>query len=136
MKKFIMVLCTVILCLTCTTVAFANFRASDQIDGYEIDISKKGNGNISIYFLVESNSNMDYLGAENIVIDRQSGENWIRVASYDRNDYGLSRKNAKRFENNVVFSGTSGVRYRVEVTIFAENASGYDSRTKTAFVTA
>lgn len=136
MKKFIMVLCTVILCLTCTTVAFANFRASDQIDGYEIDISKKGNGNISIYFLVESNNNMDSLGVESMVIDRQSGGKWVHVASYDRNDNGMSRENAKRFENNVIFPGISGVKYRIAVTIFAENSSGYDSRTKTAFVTA
>ena len=79
---------------------------------------------------------MDELGAEEVVVYRNSGSKWVKVDSYDRNDSGMTQLNSCRCRNTIIFEGTSGAEYKIEVTVFAEDSSGYDSRTKTHYVTA
>ena len=79
---------------------------------------------------------MKELGAEEIVIYRRSGSKWIEADSYDKNDAGMTKSNVYRYKNTVTFDGTSDVEYKIVVTVFAEDSSGYDSRTKTHYVTA
>lgn len=54
----------------------------------------------------------------------------------DRYDSGMSTKDDYYFGNELYYTGTPGKEYKVEVTVFAENSSGYDSRTRTFNVTA
>lgn len=40
------------------------------------------------------------------------------------------------FEKDIFYSGKSGTEYKIEVTVFAQDSSGSDSRTQTFYVTA
>ena len=76
---------------------------------------------------------MDRIGCESIYIyDRSSGD---LVESFDENDTGMSRSNTVRYANMITADCEVGTRYRVEVTIFAENSAGRDTRSQTFYVT-
>lgn len=54
------------------------------------------------------------------------------VESLNKDDSGMSKKNATSYANTIYFDGETGTRYRVEVSAFAEDAGGdSDSRSKT-----
>ena len=49
----------------------------------------------------------------------------------------MSKKNATSYANTIYFDGETGTRYRVEVSVFAEDAGGdSDSRSTTVTLTA
>lgn len=126
-----------VIALACAvTSASAYFRASEQIDRCVLDVFKSGGGKITISFYVAGTEKMQCLGAESIVIYRKTGGSWVEVESYDRHDRGMAGNNMPEFSGNIVFSGTAGKDYKIQAEFFAENSSGYDSRTRTAFVTA
>ena len=59
------------------------------------------------------------------------------VESLNKDDSGMSKKNATSYANTIYFDGETGTRYRVEVSVFAEDAGGdSDSRSKTVTLTA
>lgn len=129
-KRIISLFCAVICMMTMTISAFA--RASDQIRSYLIE-AKSDNENIYINFSVTGNSRMDRIGCESIYIyDRSSGD---LVESFDENDTGMSRSNTAKYSNMITADCEVGTSYRVEVTIFAENSAGRDTRSQTFYVT-
>ena len=77
---------------------------------------------------------MDRVGCESIDIYLSDGSNWIKQESFDENDSGMSKRNVRRFANTVTADCEAGARYRVVVTIFAENSAGRDSRTQTFYL--
>lgn len=128
---------SLVIALTCAITSVNAFpRASKQIDRCEIGAIRSGGGKITISFYIEGTGKMQYLGAESIVIYQESGGSWVEVESYDRHDRGMVGNNMLEFSGNIVFSGTAGKDYKIQAEFFAENSSGYDSATKTAFVTA
>lgn len=122
--------------LAVAPVFAAEMRASGQIHDCITDVTAKIGGDIKIAFDVMGKTAMKELGAEEIIIYRCSGSKWIEVDSYDRNDDGMTETNSRRYKNTIIFDGTSGAEYKVVITVFAEDSSGYDSRTKTHYVTA
>ena len=76
---------------------------------------------------------MDRIGCESIYIyDRSSGD---LVESFDENDTGMSRSNTAKYANMITADCKVGTSYRVEVTIFAEDSAGRDTRSQTFYVT-
>lgn len=132
--SFIMVIALVFQ-MPCSALEF-DVRASNQISSYTTIVDAMGGGEIEIYFDIRATEYMDELGAEEIMIYRLSGSNWVEVGSYDRNDSGMTLENEIRHYNSIYFDGTEGVEYKVVIEVFAEDYRGYDSRTKTHYVTA
>ena len=55
--------------------------------------------------------------------------------SLDEKDSGMSRSNARAFSNDIEFDAEKGVEYKVVVTVFADDGSERDTRTRTFYVT-
>lgn len=137
-KKKIRVLISLMLAaVLCTvSVSAALARASAYIDWYSMNVTPVGSGVLGIEFSVKGTGKMSALGAESITIERQSGTKWIQDAEFDRYDEGMVGKNAFTYTNTIPYNGTPGTKYKVTITLFAENSSGSDSRTQTFIVTA
>ncbi len=139
MRKSCSRICALLVALSIvlSVPALANtYRASDQIDAYSVEAVATGGGAFETYFTVYGTGKMTSLGAESIVIREKSGNIWRIVKTYDRDDSGMTASNAYVHSATVYHNGTSGTEYMIEVTLFAENASGYDSRLKVVYVTA
>ena len=111
-------------------------RASEQIMSYYINVVPAGNRKIAIAFSIDGTGEMKNIGAESIIIYYKIGGAWVVGYDLDRYDSGMSTKDDYYFGNELYYTGTPGKDYKVEVTVFAENSSGYDSRTRTFNVTA
>ena len=129
-KRVISLFCAVICMMT--MVVSASARASDQIGNYLIK-AKSDDGNIYVNFSVTGTGGMDRIGCESIYIyDRSSGD---LVESFDEYDTGMSRSNTAKYANMITADCKVGTSYRVEVTIFAEDSAGRDTRSQTFYVT-
>lgn len=132
-KKFFRLIAVVLaMSILLSVPAFAAVKASGQIDVYDISVTKVSRGKIAIEFSVDGTGRMDRIGASSIIVY----ENGTVVASYDADDTGMSVRRSTYHANTIYFNGTAGTRYKVEVTVFAEDADGTDYRTKTVYVTA
>lgn len=133
----VIILLGVLFCNLFAMPAAANdFRASNQIARYAVAATATGNGEISINFSINGVSRMDKIGADSIKIYAQSGRQWILVKIYSSDDDGMSSTDTNYFANTLYYSGTAGTYYKIDVTVFAENSAGFDSRTETRYVTA
>lgn len=119
--------------LTISAYAIEN-RASDQIALYDISVTPTS-GTLNVKFSVSGTSMMEKIGCESIKVYEKSGTQWTLVDSTDEDDLGMSRYNSRSQKNTIQFDSESGVEYKVSVTIFAENSSGRDTRTRTLYVT-
>lgn len=131
-KKLIVIFFTFICMLAMALPSFASMRASDQIRDYLVDV-KSNNGKIYIDFSVTGTGGMERIGCESIYIYESS--NGRLVESFDEYDSGMSRSNTVRYTNMITADCTAGTRYKIKVTIFAENSAGRDTRTQTFYVT-
>lgn len=133
-KKLISVLCVLVCIFSVNTSAFASTYASYQIDDYLMDVSSDSS-QIYVDFSVTGTGSMEKIGCESIYIYENSGSRWVEVESFDENDSGMSRENARRYVNMITADCKAGTRYKVEVTIFAEDSAGRDTRSQTFYVT-
>lgn len=128
----------VLLALVCllSIPAYAVARASDQIDIWYMDVLTPGNGRLAIEFSVYGTGRMKSIGAEKISVYEEWGSSWMPVAVYKSSDSGMSASNTYYYGNTIYYSGIAGTRYKVTVTVFAEDANGLDSRTETFYIRA
>ncbi len=131
------------LLISCMLTITANAQgitpyASDQIDAYDSNVVATGNGKIAIQFSVEATDLMKSLGASKIIIYEKYGEDgWMIVDVFNESDKGMTASGKHTYGTTMYFYGTSGVDYKVKVTIFATDYDGVrDSRTITNYVTA
>lgn len=116
------------------TSAFAATRASEQIRSHSISVTANGGGEIAIEVSVSALGLMNQIGVEEIRIYENETQ---LVESFNKDDPGMSKENATFYANTIFFDGKSGTKYRVEVTIFAEDMNGgSDSRSKTVTLVA
>ena len=136
--KFRFITLTLILSIILALPAFAtqntSDRASEQLRSYFMDARNAGNGEIIITFSVDGTRKMEQIGAKRIVVFNKVGGVWSIVESWSKDDSGMTASNAYYYGNTMYFNGKVGTEYRVDITIFAENSSGSDSRTQTFFV--
>ena len=133
-KKRLIALICVLVCVMITVVpAFAmETRASQQIKSYAMDASASSKS-IDVYFLVSGTGNVTKVGCESIDIYTKSGSSWTWSTGKTESDSGMS-KAGRLHTNTISFSKTTGVEYKVVVTIFAEDGDGRDTRTKTFYL--
>ena len=132
--KFRFITLTLILSIILATQKTSD-RASEQLRSYFMDARNAGNGEIIITFSVDGTRKMEQIGAKRIVVFNKVGGVWSIVESWSKDDSGMTASNAYYYGNTMYFNGKVGTEYRVDITIFAENSSGSDSRTQTFFVT-
>ncbi len=113
---------------------YAEARASGQIWSYSMNVTPS-QGTLNVAFSVVGTGSTSKVGCESIYVYKQEGNIWILVESHLEDDENMSKTNSYRYGNTVCCSGTSGVSYKVVVTIFAENSVGRDTRNQTFYVT-
>jgi hypothetical protein len=136
--KYFLVLLVVAILLAVPVLAYSNieYRASEQLTSYSMNAKATGNGKIAISFSVDGTGKMTRIGAKKIIVYQQIGGTWALANSLNQDDAGMISTNSYYHGNTIYYNGISGEKYRIEITIFAEDASGSDSRTQTFYVTA
>ena len=87
-------------------------------------------GLLTLSYSVSAWGTMHALGAERIVIWRQMDEtSWVEALRYDETTAALWTPDGQHHSGQVRYQGWPATAYRVEVTLFAENDQGRDSRT-------
>lgn len=115
--------------------AFAiGYRASDQLAAHTISISADP-GEIYIYTSVTGTDTMNKIGCESIEIYRQVGSYWVTDYALDEDDDHMSNTNSISYAYSRTFDSIEGAYYMVEVTVFAEDDEGRDTRSKTVYLT-
>ena len=92
-------------------------------------------GAVNIEFSITGKVIMKKLGCESIYLYRKSGSAWVYEDSRTENDTGMSASKKGNHGNTITLDGQAGVEYMVVVTVFAEDDSARDTRSKTFFVT-
>lgn len=133
--KWMISLCVAVCLIVSLVPAFAvEMRASEQISYHYIDVTAS-DGMIKTDFTVRGTETMSNIGCQSIRIYEKSGSRWVFAASFDEDDTGMSKTRTVSYSNLISWSCESGVQYRVEVTVFAENSAGRDTRSRTVYVT-
>lgn len=116
------------------SMASATTRASDQITAYFMDtiVTKDA---VNVEFSITGKVIMKKLGCESIYLYRKSGSAWVYEDSRTENDTGMSNTKKINHGNTITLDGRAGVEYMVVVTVFAEDDSARDTRSKTFYVT-
>lgn len=133
-NKVCAALIAVICIISLTVSAFAAETSSAQIANYEMDVSA-GSGTLDTEFDVAANGKANKLGCESIYVYRWTGTSWAYVTSVLEDDEGMSKTNSGYHTKVIYVNCTAGVRYKVVVTIFAENDAGRDTRTEVFYLT-
>lgn len=123
----ILLLCSIVFVMPASAV---EPRISNQIATCNITSTAR-QGTIKIVFVINGSGIMDKIGCESINIYAKSGSNWVLVKNLTENNTGMSRTNTHAYTNTILYNSTAGVEYKVVVTVFAENSTGRDTRTKT-----
>lgn len=109
-------------------------RESAQIAVYGMDVTPIS-GELAVDFSITGSGRMEKIGCESIYIYKLVDSRWVLTDSQTENDTGMSKTDAYYHLNMFHFDSERGEAYKVVVTVFAKNAKGRDSRSKTFFVT-
>lgn len=133
-KHFLSILMTVAFMFLFAIPTFAGTMASRQINQYDMTVTPVTN-TLSISFSVSGTGLMNKIGCESIYVYEKSGSRWVLTNSWDEDDSGMSRSNAYSNKNTIYSDSDAGIEYKVVITIYAEDNSDRDTRSKTVFVT-
>lgn len=131
-KKFLStvlsVICVVALCVPAKAI---ESRASAQIAAYAMQVNPHS-GYFSVFFSVTAAGEADKLGCESIYVYKMVDFDWelVKKETKRENDPGMSIKNDYDYANSIHCNSEAGEAYKIEVTIFAENSKGRDTRSK------
>ncbi len=131
------ILCIALLFAYLIVPAGASMQASDIISSHSCKAVAKGNGKIGVTFSITAKYPISQIGAKSMYFFASNGDSWTLEEAYDKTDDGMVRNNGGAHGGTIYYQGTSGVRYRVVVTLFAEDSDGTsDARTYTMYVNA
>lgn len=117
-------------CLLPAGLTWQQVTDSAQIQSQLLDATLGADGLLTLSYSVSAWGIMHALGAEQIVIWRQVDEtSWVEALRYDETTAALWTAEGQHHSGQVRYQGWPAMAYRVEVTLFAENDQGRDSRT-------
>mgnify|MGYP001624067357 FL=1 len=123
----------VAICMILALPAFASStRASEQLHSYGIDVNRPS-GEVTVTISVSGKVDVTKTGCEIIRIYEKVGSFWV-VRDYLREDDPNMYVNSRIYLHTHTFDANDNAEYRVDVTIFAENAAGRDTRSFTYYV--
>lgn len=130
-----MLLCVVLLCSVPTYAVEA--RADSRIVHSTATLSKRSNGDLSIYFSVQANDIMEKIGASSVAIQRSSGSGWVTEYTFNTsNTPTLLQGNKDRQIMVLTYSPRfTGVEYRAVVMIYVKDATGTSTQQLTSRAT-
>ena len=139
-KKWPIRVLLVLLCMTmlCSIPAYAaETRASDRIYHSAVSLSKKSNGDLSVYFSVQGTGKMDAIGASSVEIQRNTILGWVPEYTFTpSNAPEIQAENKSQHSATLTYSPLfSGKEYRAVVMIYVENATGTSTQQLTSSVT-
>ena len=127
-----MLLCAVMLC---SIPAYAmEARASSRIAYSAASLSKKSNGDLSIYFSVQGAGKMDVIGASSVEVQRNTIFGWITEYTFTTSDTPEIQSESK-FQHNATLTYSplfEGKEYRAVVMIYVEDATGASTQQLTS----
>lgn len=107
-------------------------RASDQLSRYSVDAEyNSGKNNVTVYII--GTLTATEVGCESIQLYEKIGSSWSLTESLDEFDANMA-VNSRTYLHTHSFDAKSGAEYKVDVTIFAENAEGRDTRSFTRYI--
>lgn len=131
-RALLVLLCIAMLCSIPAYAAEA--RASDRIMHSTSTLSKKNNGDLSIYFSVQGTGKMDVIGANSVEVQRNTIFGWVT-------EYTFTPSNApeiqaeNKFQHSALLTYSplfAGKEYRAVVIIYVKDASGTSTQTLTS----
>ncbi|MCM1566260.1 MAG: hypothetical protein NC238_09990 [Dehalobacter sp.] len=110
--------------------AWIGVQASPQLKSYRISLNADGNNKMTVSFSISGTGLMTKIGAQKILIEKQSGSSWVAVTTYHGStNPAFYRSNAYSHAYEFSFTGSPGTTYRATLTAYAENSSGSDTQT-------
>ena len=127
-----MLLCAVMLC---SIPAYAmEARASSRIAYSAASLSKKSNGDLSIYFTVQGAGKMDVIGASSVEVQRNTIFGWVAEYTFTTSNTPEIQSENK-FQHNATLTYSplfEGKEYRAVVMIYVEDATGASTQQLTS----
>ena len=127
----------VLLCMAmlCSIPAYAaEVRASDRIMRSTAILSKKSNGDLSMYFSVQGTGKMDIIGASSVKVQRNTIFGWVTEYTFTPDNAPEIQAESK-FQHSATLTYSplfSGKEYRAVVMIYVEDASGVSTQQLTS----
>lgn len=134
MKRYTSLLLAVLMVFALTlNVGAAETRASAYLGSYIAYVEDHGDGQIVVYFEVDSAGGyMDEIGASMIRVQESTdNENWTTKATYTYDEYPemMALNDYSHIGDMTYEDGITGRYYRASVTIYAGKGTGGSSRT-------
>jgi hypothetical protein len=109
-------------------------RADDRIVNSTATLSKKSNGDLSVYFSVRANDVMEKIGASSVAIQRSYGNGWVTEYTFNTsNTPALLVENSDWHGMVLTYSPRyTGVEYRTVVMIYVKDATGVSTQQLTS----
>lgn len=128
----IVAICVVVCMILAFPIFASSTRASEQLHSYGIDVNRPS-GEVDVTISVSGKVDVTKAGCEIIRIYEKVGSFWV-VRDYLREDDPNMYVNSRIYLHTHTFDANDNAEYRVDVTIFAENAAGRDTRSFTYYV--
>lgn len=127
MKKtrFCAVFIVIAIILSMSSLA-AEDRASDQLSRYSVTAGYDA-GKINVTVSIIGTLTATRVGCESIRVYEKVGSFWSLQETRDEFDSNMA-VNSRNYLYTHSFDAKSGTEYRVDITIFAENPEGRDTR--------
>lgn len=131
-KRMLAMLLVLVLVLAMLPLhAMAQERASNYLSFYRASAyAGSASGQIKLNFSVTATDTMKQVGVQKVQLYRASNDSLYKT-SWGTTSNGLMFANTAFANGTYTMTGISGETYYCKVTIYASNASGWDSRTIT-----
>lgn len=116
------------LCTVAAAVPARVPQSSLYLDGYGVGVTAKGNGRMSVSYVVFGTDVMDKLGAQTILVEEWDGTEWVKTGTYSvTKNPSFYASDVSEHAGNVYFYGVPGIDYRATLTAYAALGSGSDT---------
>lgn len=109
-------------------------RADDRIMSSTATLSKKSNGDLSIYFSVQGTGKMDVIGASSVEVQRSTIFGWVTEYTFTT-DKAPEIQVESKLQHSAVLTYSplfTGQEYRAVVAIYVEDATGTSTQKLTS----
>ena len=124
--------------LVSITATFASARSSWYIDSYRAWLSPQSNVVINVIIDVAACDIMDEVGASRVQIfeSKDDGNTWTSKRIYLKSLYPelITTNDFVYYETPISYPGTPGYKYYAEITVYAGDSTGSDTKEYTTGV--
>ena len=122
-----MAICLVVCMLLTLPILASSARASEQLTSYGVNPTRPSDDTIYVTVQVSGKLGVTKTGCEIIRIFEKVGSFWVMREELREDDANMVA-NSRVYLYTHTFDANANSEYRVDVTIFAENADGRDTR--------